>query len=66
MFDGKTYEPSDGPRPAGCEALHLNHAPSDNRVENLRWGTRSENLKMDYEAGNRFVHAAFLGARWRA
>lgn len=55
-----------GPRPAGCEALHLNHIPADNRAENLRWGTRSENLKMDYEAGNRFVPENFIGARWRA
>lgn len=42
-----------GPRPAGCEVLHLNHNPADNRLENLRYGTRSENLRMDYAAGTR-------------
>lgn len=32
-----------GPRPEGMEVRHLNDDPSDNRVQNLRWGTRSEN-----------------------
>ena len=32
-----------GPRPKGMEVRHLNDIPSDNRVQNLRWGTRSEN-----------------------
>ena len=42
-----------GPRPAGYDILHLNHDPADNRLENLRYGTRSENLRMDYENGSR-------------
>lgn len=42
-----------GPCPDGCEVLHLNHNPADNRLENLRYGTRSENLRMDYAAGKR-------------
>lgn len=54
-----------GPRPAGCEVLHLNHKPADNRLENLRYGTRSENLRMDYAAGRRTVPQNFIGARWR-
>jgi hypothetical protein len=45
-----------GPRPEGCEVLHLNHDPADNRPENLKWGTRSENLRMDYESGIRGRH----------
>lgn len=33
-----------GPRPRGLEARHLNGNPRDNRVTNLVYGTRSENL----------------------
>jgi hypothetical protein len=55
-----------GPCPAGCEVLHLNHQHADNRLENLRYGTRSENLRMDYQAGRRTVPQNFIGARWRA
>jgi hypothetical protein len=32
-----------GPCPPGMEARHLNDDPMDNRLENLCWGTRSEN-----------------------
>lgn len=32
-----------GPRPAGHEACHENGIRSDNRLENLRWDTVSEN-----------------------
>lgn len=42
-----------GPCPEGCEVLHLNGVPNDNRLENLKYGTRSENLKMDYDTGVR-------------
>ena len=50
-----------GPPPSGHEALHNNHTPADNRLSNLRWGTRSENLKMDYAAGTRIPLAFY---RW--
>lgn len=51
-----------GPPPEGCETLHLNHTPSDNRLINLVWGTRSRNVEMDYEVGTRKVHKNFN--RW--
>lgn len=40
-----------GPCPAGMEVLHLDHDPAHNMTGNLRYGTRSENLKMDYARG---------------
>lgn len=51
-----------GPRPEGHEILHLNEDPSDNRLVNLKYGTRSENMKMDYASGVRKVHRNFN--RW--
>jgi HNH endonuclease/NUMOD4 motif len=44
-----------GPYPLGQEVLHLDHNPGNNRFSNLRYGTRSENLQMDYDAGRRCV-----------
>ncbi len=32
-----------GPRPMGMQSCHNNGIPSDNRLENLRWGTSKEN-----------------------
>lgn len=34
-----------GPAPDGMECLHLDGDPTNNRLDNLRWGTRSENLR---------------------
>lgn len=34
-----------GMRPEGMECCHENDNPSDNRLENLRWGTRSDNRR---------------------
>ena len=37
----------------GRECLHRNGVPSDNRLENLHWGTRSENIRDAYAHGAR-------------
>lgn len=34
-----------GPRPYGMEGCHWNDDPADNRLANLRWDTRSANIK---------------------
>jgi len=34
-----------GPCPPGMECRHLDGDPSNNRIDNLCWGTRSENMK---------------------
>lgn len=34
-----------GPCPPGTEVLHANDDPTDNRLENLRWDLRSENIR---------------------
>lgn len=34
-----------GPCPEGMESLHWDDDPSNNRLSNLRWGTRSDNLR---------------------
>lgn len=39
------------PCPQGMECLHINGDPSDNRIENLRWGSRSENMMDEVVAG---------------
>lgn len=44
-----------GPRPPRHEVMHKNGRPADNRLANLKYGTRSENLKHDYASGVRQV-----------
>lgn len=42
-----------GPRPEGFVARHLNDDKTDNRVENLKWGTYLENLEDAVRNGRR-------------
>lgn len=41
-----------GPCPDGHEGLHFDDDPTNNRLDNLRWGTRSENAKDCLRNGN--------------
>lgn len=41
-----------GPQPDGMEILHGDADRTNNRVENLRWGTRRENQQEKVEHGN--------------
>lgn len=45
-----------GPAPEGHEACHRNDTPSDNRLANLYWGTRADNMQDRLRnGGNPFV-----------
>lgn len=44
-----------GNPPHGMEVLHINGNPTDNRLENLRYGTRTENI----------LDVLYQGKRWR-
>lgn len=59
-----------GEAPERHECLHINGIPNDNRLCNLRWGTRSENMKDAYAHGARnkekarMILAKALAVRW--
>ena len=53
------------PRPQDCEARHLNTNGSDNRLDNLAWGSKSQNGKDVTAAGKRmftYAQAQEIGA----
>lgn len=43
-----------GEPPEGMEVLHINGIASDNRVSNLRYGNRTENILDVYRQGNKW------------
>lgn len=42
-----------GERPSGHDVMHLNGIRTDNRVENLKYGSREENLHQTYDYGGK-------------
>ena len=50
-------------RPTGLEIRHLNGDPSDNRVENLQYGTRRENRLDDVRNGRHYQASKALCKR---
>lgn len=55
-----------GPCPDGCEALHANGDRLDNRLENLRWGTRAENVADALRHGTATVGSKNAQAKLRS
>lgn len=43
-----------GPRPKDADIRHLNGNPADNRLENLAYGSRTENILDVYKQGGRW------------
>ncbi len=43
-----------GPKPSKMECRHLDGNPTNNRLNNLKWGTRSENQKDAVKHGTKF------------
>ncbi len=41
-----------GECPPGCESLHGDSDPSNNKLSNLRWGTKGDNMRDRAAAGN--------------
>lgn len=52
-----------GPCPTGMECLHKNGKHQDNRLANLRWGTRSENLHDAVRHGHKPIGEAVHTAK---
>ena len=53
-----------GPAPAGMECCHNNGDHTDNRVANLRWGTKSDNSQDRLKHGYKPDMAPALAGRW--
>jgi transposase len=44
-----------GARPDGMVCMHINGNPSDNKADNLMWGTQSENKAHELQHGTRYT-----------
>lgn len=45
------------PRPPGQECRHLDDKPNNNRIENLAWGTRAQNIADHVRLRGKFPHS---------
>lgn len=54
-----------GPAPAGAIAMHINDDSTDNRPENLRWGSHAENLSTPDVRRKHSEWKRGYWARWR-
>lgn len=54
-----------GPRPEGMEVLHLDGTRTNNKPENLMWGTRSDNMKDPICKAKRIAASKALWANGR-
>lgn len=52
-----------GLAPDGCETRHINGVRTDNRLDNLMWGTRLENMQDQYRHGTRIMGATNAASR---
>lgn len=55
-----------GPRPEGMNGLHENDDPADNRLENLYWGTQSQNAFDAIRNGKKKVGDDYSGSKLRS
>ncbi len=55
-----------GPRPEGMNGLHRNDDPADNRLENLYWGTQSQNVSDAIRNGKKKVGDDYSGSKLRS
>lgn len=53
-----------GPRPEGMDCCHNNGNPSDNRIENLRWDTRKNNMADAKAHGTIGIGATHHNSKW--
>lgn len=60
---GLVLEAFVGPRPAGAQAMHLNHDRADNRLVNLAWGSKAENEAAKVAAGRSLRGERSVGAK---
>lgn len=49
-----------GPKPEGMEVLHLDGNPANNRLENLKYGTHSENMATARKAEHHAYHGKYI------